>query len=438
MWLSESHQQTLPLSLNAEVLQRLQDPQLMASLASWITRDVQARLEVYSAQQETIEQGLVEQESSAPHLRVRAPERPAEPPPQVKLTELPGVELTVEIWGLDRCCSFEEPPPTLERPPSSVVEVMRPIGALASRWSVLYGDGSLTPPTATTEVPPPQAQPAMTPAPNLTKAPSGGFGSWLNAPPTRPSAQPSPTSVVALEPPPPQVPVTLGEPAPQLSPALPVLPPSTPPSSLPSMSIESSLNSAEAFAEWSAYERRLSGCYACPRSQERVEREWVIVNGVGSRTPTVLFVESHPSEYALTCGLPFAEPQIAQQFSKTLTWLGLSRHRVYTTSLLKCGLHDPSPAEWEACRTHFETELRLLQPKLIVALGALTTQILLNKPSPLVGEWSEVSGIPMIGTHHFRDAVTPNVDRLKRSMGDHLRRFKERLRKLEDEAPKPS
>jgi uracil-DNA glycosylase family 4 len=107
--------------------------------------------------------------------------------------------------------------------------------------------------------------------------------------------------------------------------------------------------------------------------------------------------------------------------------LGFARHTVFTTSLLKCGVHEPSPAEWGACRAHFERELSLLQPSFIVSLGTLTSQILLNEGTPVIGEWREINGIPVLGTHHFKDAVTPQAHQLKRSMANHLKRLKLRL-----------
>ena len=435
MWLSESHQRELPLSPSAQALSLLSDPQRVESLVRWIKEDTQARL-ARKAQEGPIPRAVTP-------LRVPiegvTPDPLQDPPAQVKLTELPGVELTVEIWGLDRCSSFEQPPPTLERPPKNVVEVMRPVGALGRRWAILYGDGP-PPPTSEIEVSSatPQEDPVRVALDSTAKSTVAGFGSWLNAPTQRPS-RPTQAQTNSLKPAeaPPRAPTSVDKVEPSSAPvatALPVLPPVAPPSDLPPIELDVQVSSTEAFSAWSAHERALHSCHACPRSQLRAEREWVIVGGVGSRSPTVMFVESHPSRFACESGLPLAEPEVAQAFSKTLTWLGLSRHSVYTTSLLKCSVTEPSPAEWGACRVHFERELSLLQPKLIVALGTLTTQILLNKPTPLVGEWFEISGIPVMGTHHFSDAIVPQADRLKRSMGDHLRRLKTRLDQLQSDS----
>ena len=145
-----------------------------------------------------------------------------------------------------------------------------------------------------------------------------------------------------------------------------------------------------------------------------------------------MFVESHPSLYASETGLPLADPEVARAFNKTLSWLGLTRHRVYTTSLLKCSTSHPRIPEWVACRAHFERELSLLQPKFIVSLGVLTTQILLDQDTPMIGEWFEVAGTPVLGTHHFSDAIDERAIRLKRQMADHLKRLKLRLDQLKE------
>jgi uracil-DNA glycosylase family 4 len=140
-----------------------------------------------------------------------------------------------------------------------------------------------------------------------------------------------------------------------------------------------------------------------------------------------MFVESHPSALSAITGLPLSDPEVSMAFSKTLRWLGLSRHEVYTTSLLKCANSEPTPAEWTRCRTHFERELQLARPAYIITLGALTSQILLNSSGPLIGEWSEISGVPVLSTHHFSDAVHPQGVALKHQMAAHLNRLRARL-----------
>lgn len=436
MWLSESHQEQLPLNPNSQVFNLFKDPERLNALARWIEQATQVRLAQHELQSVKIAQtDQVQQQQSSSVLS------PKESPKPVLLTELPGVELTVEIWGLDRFTSFETKPPTLENPPHEIIEVMKPVGRLAQRWSQLYGDGRTISvdrqESGYTEKPGKEfnQQPA--------KAVQNRFGTWLNAPTQRPAtALAAPKVEVASQ-------VELSESSQIYEPALEIkestatsgisqsstsLPSHVviqPPAQLPPITIEPIQNESESLRVWQLHEEQLRKCHACYRSQSRVENDWSVVGGVGSHHPKVMFVESHPSVFAAISGLPLADPAIVHDFSKTLHWLGLSRHSVYTTSLLKCSTADPTPAEWKECRTHFERELKLVQPKLIVTLGTLTIQILLNQATPLLGEWCEIDGVPVFGTHHFRDVVS-QADRLKRLMGDHLRRLKIKLDQLKE------
>ena len=156
--------------------------------------------------------------------------------------------------------------------------------------------------------------------------------------------------------------------------------------------------------------------------------------GSGSRAPEVLFVESHPSPLGALSGLPLIGQEVAPNFAKALLWLKLARHEVYTTSLLKCGTSEPTPAEWGRCRAHFQRELELLRPKVIVALGSLASQILLNRSGPLIGEWSEVAGVPLLCTHHFQDVSHPRAVALKTELAQHLKWLRARLDSLHSEA----
>ncbi|MBM4291579.1 MAG: hypothetical protein FJ138_09135 [Deltaproteobacteria bacterium] len=148
-----------------------------------------------------------------------------------------------------------------------------------------------------------------------------------------------------------------------------------------------------------------------------------------------MFVQAAPSRYEAEVAAPLVEPDVGAVFVKTLGWLGLSRHEVYVTSLLKCAATSPTPLEWDACRAHFTRELELVSPRVIVALGPLAAQILLNLPSPSVGEWGAVMGVPVMPTFHFAEVIRAQSN-LKSTFAQHLRRALTRLEAL-SAAPAP-
>jgi uracil-DNA glycosylase family 4 len=142
-----------------------------------------------------------------------------------------------------------------------------------------------------------------------------------------------------------------------------------------------------------------------------------------------MFVQATPSPYESEVASALIEPGVGAAFVKTLAWLGLSRSEVYVTSLLKCATTSPTRSEWEACQAHFSREVALISPRVIVALGPLTAQILLNLKAPIVGEWGELMGIPVMPTFHFSEMVRAQ-ENLKREFASHLRRAQHRLAQL--------
>ena len=64
---------------------------------------------------------------------------------------------------------------------------------------------------------------------------------------------------------------------------------------------------------------------------------------------------------------------------------------------------DPTPAESLNCRPYFDRQLELVQPKLIVCLGGVAANHLLQTKlgiTKLRGEWREYNGLPVMCTFH--------------------------------------
>jgi DNA polymerase len=106
-------------------------------------------------------------------------------------------------------------------------------------------------------------------------------------------------------------------------------------------------------------------------------------------------------------------------FDAMLQAMGLSRAvggpstaSVVITSAVKCHPQDkrnPSAAEWTQCNAYLQRQIELLQPKVILALGRLAAQALLQ-PSlgelatqplgKLRGQVHQVSGRPLVVSYH--------------------------------------
>jgi uracil-DNA glycosylase len=113
------------------------------------------------------------------------------------------------------------------------------------------------------------------------------------------------------------------------------------------------------------------------------------VFGEGPRTAEVILVGEQPGDLEDRAGHPFVGPA-GKLLDTALMQAGIDRTRVYVTNSVKHfkfvtiergrRLHKkPNAAEVRACRPWLQEEIRLIKPRVIVALGATAAQALLGK-----------------------------------------------------------
>jgi DNA polymerase len=113
------------------------------------------------------------------------------------------------------------------------------------------------------------------------------------------------------------------------------------------------------------------------------------VFGEGPRAADVMLVGEQPGDQEDRQGHPFVGPS-GQLLDAALEEAGIDRTRVYVTNSVKHfkfvviergrRLHKkPSAAEVRACNPWLREEIRLLKPRVVVALGATAAQALLGK-----------------------------------------------------------
>jgi DNA polymerase len=127
-----------------------------------------------------------------------------------------------------------------------------------------------------------------------------------------------------------------------------------------------------------------AGCQAC----DLWRRGTQTVFGEGARHARVVFVGEQPGDYEDREGRPFVGPA-GKLLDKALETAGINRDEVYVTNAVKHfkweprgkrRIHKkPNAAEISACRPWLEAELRVLQPQVVVCLGATAAQALLGK-----------------------------------------------------------
>jgi uracil-DNA glycosylase family protein len=113
------------------------------------------------------------------------------------------------------------------------------------------------------------------------------------------------------------------------------------------------------------------------------------VFGEGPRTAEVMLVGEQPGDLEDRAGHPFVGPA-GKLLDTALTQAGIDRTGVYVTNSVKHfkfvtiergrRLHKkPTAAEVRACNPWLQEEIRLIKPRVIVALGATAAQALLGK-----------------------------------------------------------
>jgi DNA polymerase len=125
-------------------------------------------------------------------------------------------------------------------------------------------------------------------------------------------------------------------------------------------------------------------CRACPLWEHATQT----VFGEGPADAQIMFVGEQPGDREDLAGRPFVGPA-GELFDRAIAAAGISRDSVYVTNAVKHfkfeargkrRLHrTPGQLEIDACHQWLEREIELVQPKLIVALGATATRALTGR-----------------------------------------------------------
>lgn len=138
---------------------------------------------------------------------------------------------------------------------------------------------------------------------------------------------------------------------------------------------------------------RMQQCRDCPLGASATQA----VAGEGPMRPSVMFVGEQPGDHEDLHGRPFVGPA-GQLLDRALQQAGMARENVYLTNAVrhfsfelrgKRRLHKtPTQQQALACRHWLEEEIALVQPCVLVALGATAARALLGRPVAVLTERS--------------------------------------------------
>ncbi len=146
-------------------------------------------------------------------------------------------------------------------------------------------------------------------------------------------------------------------------------------------------------------------CNKCGLASTRTN----IVFGDGNADTRLMFIGEGPGADEDAQGLPFVG-RSGQLLTKMINAMGLSRQQVYIANIVKCrppSNRDPLIEEAQACIGYLRSQIQIINPEVIVCLGSISINFLLQPEgkiklgiSKLRGQWQDFYGYKVLPTYH--------------------------------------
>jgi uracil-DNA glycosylase family 4 len=184
-----------------------------------------------------------------------------------------------------------------------------------------------------------------------------------------------------------------------------------------------------------AIQERVSVCEKCPHlASSRTQT----VFGVGSPDAEIMFIGEAPGVDEDAQGEPFVG-RAGQLLTRIIQTMGFTREDAYIANILKCrpdmpkgsfGNRVPTPTEMQTCRPYLVEQIEIIQPKVLVALGAVAVEGLLGTRGAmrdLRGRWHSYQSIPLMITYHPAYLLRNQSPSEKRKVWEDMMQVLERL-----------
>ena len=134
--------------------------------------------------------------------------------------------------------------------------------------------------------------------------------------------------------------------------------------------------------QWQRLEHEVGQCMLCEQlCQQRTQT----VFGVGNRQADWLVIGEAPGADEDRQGEPFVG-RAGKLLNEMLLAIGLKREQVFIANILKCrppNNRDPRPEEIANCHDYLQRQIALVQPRIILAVGRIAAQSLLDSDTPV-------------------------------------------------------
>jgi uracil-DNA glycosylase len=145
----------------------------------------------------------------------------------------------------------------------------------------------------------------------------------------------------------------------------------------------------------------IGDCSRCGLHQGRTR----LVFGEGNPLTPLVFVGEGPGRDEDLAGRPFVGAA-GQLLDKIINAMGYRRDQIYICNVVKCrppGNRTPGPEECATCGQFVRRQLEIINPKVVVALGATAAKYLLGVEAPLGalrGRFHDLGPIKVMPTYH--------------------------------------
>lgn len=177
----------------------------------------------------------------------------------------------------------------------------------------------------------------------------------------------------------------------------------------------------------------------CPICNSHIKSGMKLVFGTGNLNADIFFCGEAPGAEEEIQGEPFVG-KAGQLLTKIIQAMGLQRQDVYISNIMNWrpemptlyGNRPPTQEEMNLCLPYLKTQVAIIKPKVIVALGATAVNGLLGldnkrRMGDIRGKWSEFQGVPLMVTFHPSYLLRNDTTYAKRQVWEDMLKVMERL-----------
>ncbi len=170
----------------------------------------------------------------------------------------------------------------------------------------------------------------------------------------------------------------------------------------------------------------------CPVCNQHVRPGKKVVFGVGNLDADIFFCGEAPGADEEIQGIPFVG-RAGQLLTKIILAMGLTRDQVYIGNIMNwrpelnstSGNRPPTQEEMNFCLPYLKAQLEIVQPKVIVALGATAVNGLFGydpsrRMKDIRGNWIKFGNTPCMVTFHPSYLLRNNTLKTKRVVWEDM------------------